>query len=248
MAKYAKWVGGTLGWAFGGPMGALLGFAIGAMLDTAEFEVQTSTGNTSSGPRRSASTYGDFSASLLVLSAAVMKADGKSLKSELDYVKKFFATQFGEAHAQQEMLLLKELLQKEIPLLQVCDQIRQAMPVAQRLQLLHYLFGIAQADGYVDKKEVDVIYTISTALGISTADFNSLKAMYFKDVNSDYKILELDSSAGDDELKKAYRRMALKYHPDKVSMLGDDVQKAAKEKFQKVQQAYENIRKQRGIS
>jgi DnaJ like chaperone protein len=246
MAKYGKWLGGTLGWAFGGPMGAFLGFAIGAMIDTAEFEVQTSRGG-STGPRRSVSTYGDFSASLLVLSAAVMKADGKTLKSELDYVKKFFAAQFGEVHAQREMLLLKELLQKEIPLLQVCGQIRQAMPIAQRLQLLHYLFGIAQADGYVDKKEVDVIYTISSALGISQADFNSLKAMYFKDVNSDYKILETEPSASDEDLKKAYRRMALKYHPDKVSMLGEDVQRAAKEKFQKVQQAYENIRKQRGV-
>ncbi len=247
MTKYGKWVGGTLGWAFGGPMGALLGFAIGAMLDTAEFEVQTNGTGPAAGARRSPSTYGDFSASLLVLSAAVMKADGKSLKSELDYVKKFFILQFGEAHAQQEMLLLKGLLQKEIPLLQVCAQIRQAMPVAQRLQLLHYLFGIAQADGYVDKKEVDVIYTIASGLGIPLADFNSLKAMYFRDVDSDYKILETEPSASDDELKKAYRRMALKYHPDKVSMLGEEVQKSAKEKFQKVQQAYENIKKQRGV-
>jgi DnaJ like chaperone protein len=248
-SKYAKWLGASLGWAFGGPVGALLGFGIGAVIDTAEFEVQTSNGGGfSAGARRTASTFGDFSASLLVLSAAVMKADGKSLKSELDYVKRFFVQQFGEAHALQEMSVLKDLLKKEIPLQQVCLQIKQFMPVAQRLQLLHYLFGIAQSDGLVDKKEVDVIYSISAYLGIPEADFKSLRAMYFRDVDSDYKILELDASASDEELKKAYRRMALKYHPDKVSQLGEEVQKAAKEKFQKVQEAYENLRKQRGIS
>jgi DnaJ like chaperone protein len=247
MTKYGKWLGGTLGWAFGGPVGALLGFAIGAMIDTAEFQVITTSGGASSGPGRPVSTSGDFSVSLLVLSAAVMKADGKQMKSELDYVRNFFIVQFGEAKAAQDMLLLKELLQKEIPLQQVCSQIRQFMPVAQRLQLIHYLFGIAQADKYVDKREVDVIGLIASYMGISQPDFNSLQAMYFRDVNSDYKILETDSSVSDEELKKAYRRMALKYHPDKVSLLGEDVQKAAKEKFQKVQQAYENIRKQRGI-
>jgi DnaJ like chaperone protein len=245
-AKFGKWVEGTLGWAFGGPIGALLGFAIGAVIDTAEFQVQTSSGPAFS-PRPRVSTYGDFSASLLILSAAVMKADGKHLKSELDFVKKFFVQNFGEAHAIQEMQMLKELLQKDIPLPEVCTQIRQFMPLPQRLQLLHYLFGIAQADGHVDKREVDVIQSISSYLGIPEPDFGSLKAMYFRDVDSDYKILETDASVSDEELKKAYRRMAVKYHPDKVSQLGEDVQRAAKEKFQRVQQAYDNIRKQRGI-
>jgi DnaJ like chaperone protein len=245
--KFAKWFGGALGWAFGGPIGALLGFAVGSLIDSAGFEVQTMGGADTSTAQRRPSTYGDFSASLLVLSAAVMKADGKFLKSELDYVRKFFALQFGEAHAQQEMLLLKELLRKEIPLQQVCLQIRQYMPAAERLQLLHYLFGIAKADGVVDKTEVDVIFTISSYLGIPQADFISLRAMYFRDVDRDYKILEIEAGASDEEVKKAYRRMAIKYHPDKVSQLGEEVQKAAKEKFQKLQDAYDNIRKQRGL-
>ncbi|MFI5150888.1 MAG: TerB family tellurite resistance protein [Bacteroidia bacterium] len=244
-AKFGKWVGGTLGWAFGGPVGALLGFAIGAVIDTAEFQAEP--GNTSGTQRTRVSTYGDFSASLLILSAAVMKADGKHLKSELDYVKNFFVQNFGAAHAMQEMQMLKDLLQKDIPLPEVCAQIRQFMPMAQRLQLLHYLFGIAQADGNVDKTEVSVIQSVAGYLGIAEADFISMKAMYFRDVDRDYQILETDPGVSDDDLKKAYRRMAVKYHPDKVSQLGEDVQRAAKEKFQSVQQAYDNIRKQRGI-
>ena len=122
------------------------------------------------------------------------------------------------------------------------------MPHSERLQIIHYLFGISKADGHVDELELNTIATIANYLNVSSADFNSLKAMYFKDINSDYKILEIEANAGDEDVKKAYRKMAVKFHPDKVAALGEEVQKAAKEKFQKVQQAYENIKKQRGLS
>ena len=144
--------------------------------------------------------------------------------------------------------MLREILKQDIPLQQVCQQIKQFMPVAERLQIIHYLFGISKADGSVDVLELQTIQTISNYLGVHPADFASLKAMYFRDVNSDYQILEIEPKASDEEVKKAYRRMAVKYHPDKVISLGEEVQKAAKEKFQKLQNAYENIKKQRGIS
>ncbi|HET6225528.1 MAG TPA: TerB family tellurite resistance protein [Bacteroidia bacterium] len=248
--KFGKWLGSGLGWALGGPLGAVLGFALGSAFDAADVTVQKSDGSsrvyTNTGTRSTAA--GDFAASLLVLSAAVMKSDGQTLKSELEFVKKFFVAQFGEQQAMEEIKLLKEILKQDIPLYDVCVQIKQYMPHAQRLQIIHYLFGISKADGHVHEKELDTIQTIANYLGINSNDFNSLKAMYFKDVDADYKILEVDASASIDEIKKAYRKMAVKFHPDKVLDLGEEVQKAAKEKFQKVQQAYENIKKQRGFS
>jgi len=243
--KFGKWVGSGLGWAFGGPLGAVLGFALGSAFDAADVTVQRDgkTTYSSSQPQ-----VGDFAASLLVLSAAVMKSDGKMMKSELEFVRKFLVQQFGEDHAMQQMLLLKEIIKQEIPLQQVCFQIKQYMPVAERLQIIHYLFGISKADGHVHELELQTIQTISNYLGINPADFGSLKAMYFRDVNSDYQILEIEPTASEEEIKKAYRRMAVKYHPDKVISLGEEVQKAAKEKFQVLQAAYENIKKQRGVS
>lgn len=238
--KFGKWLGGGLGWVMGGPLGAIIGFSIGSMFDNAEVVTSRQIGG--------ATGAGDFTAALLVLSAAVMKSDGRVMQTELDFVKRFLVKQFGEASAKQQLLLLKEIIKKEIPLHDVCLQIKHHMPQAARLQLLHYLFGISKADGHVHQTELDTIETIASYLAISAADMNSMKAMYFRDAGSDYRILEITPQATDEEVKKAYRKMAVKYHPDKVAHLGDDVQKGAKEKFQKVLDAYENIKKQRGMS
>ncbi len=241
MAKFGKWLGGGLGWAVGGPIGAIIGFALGSVLDDTKVVVN-------SGNFQNSTQVGDFSASLLVLAAAVMKADGAVLKAELEYVKKFFVKNFGLAHTQEQMLVLRELLKQDIPVKEVCTQIRQNMEHAARLQLVHFLFGVSSADGAVHKREVDVIAEIAGYLGVNSADFNSLKAMFFRDAESDYKILEIEKAATDEEVKKAYRRMAVKFHPDKVSHLGEDIQKDAKEKFQKVQAAYEHVKKERGMN
>ena len=113
--KFGKWLGGGLGWALGGPLGGIIGFALGSAFDGSE------TLNTENNQRTS---NGDFAMSLLVLSAAVMKSDGKMLKSELDFVKDFFTKQFGQENAAQQILMLKEILKKEIPLFDVCNQIK----------------------------------------------------------------------------------------------------------------------------
>jgi DnaJ like chaperone protein len=176
-----------------------------------------------------------------------MKADGKVVKSELDYVKQYFLKQFGSEQTQEHLLALREILKKDIPLQDVCLQIKAYTMYPARLQLLHLLFGVALVDGEIHAAELNVINQIASYLGIRTNDYLSIKAMFFKEVDGDYKILEIDKSATDDEVKKAYRRMAVKYHPDKVSHLGEEFQNGAKEKFQKVQEAFSNIKKQRGI-
>lgn len=237
--KYGKWVGGGLGWAVGGPIGGILGFAFGSMYDgmqSGKYAYQS--GSTS---------RGDFSASLLVLSAAVMKADNRVTKSELDYVKAFLIRQFGPEVGQQQLIMLREILKQEYNIADVSRQIGQFMDYSSRLQLLHYLFGLSSADGQTHKTEVELIESISAYLGIRTPDFKSIRAMFVKDINNAYQILEIEPSAIDEEIKKAYRSMAVKYHPDKVAHLGEDVKKAATEKFQMVQAAYEEIKKQRAF-
>lgn len=240
--KYGKWLAGGLGWAFGGPIGAILGFVLGSVYDNAD-EVTVTQGR-----GRTSSRSGDFAASLLVLTAAVMKADNRILKAELDYVKQFFLRQFGEHYAKEQLLVLREMLKQDIPVRDVCQQIKQHLDHPSRLQLLHYLFGIALSDGEAHPLEVKLIEEIADYLGINAADFGSIKAMFVKDTKAAYHILEIEQSATDDEVKKAYRKMAVKYHPDKVSHLGEEFQKAAKEKFQKVNDAFQQIKKERGFA
>lgn len=244
MAKFGKWIGGGLGWAFGGPIGGIIGFTIGSMFDGGSESYKKTPVTGYSGR----TTTGGYVMSLLVLVAAVMKADGKILKSELDYVKRFLVQNFGEASATEAIRMLRDLLQQTIPVNEVCRQIQQNMNYSARLQLLHFLYGIAQADGVVDPREKDLINLIGVDMGISGRDLSSIQAMFVPNTDSDYKILEIERSATDEEIKKAYRRMAMKYHPDKVIHLGEDFQKAANEKFQKVNQAYENIKKERKIA
>jgi len=245
MAGFGKWVGGGLGWAFGGPIGAFFGFALGSMFDKAQ---HTDAGSLNINQGRPQTMGGDFAASLLILSAAVMKADGKVLKSELDYVRLFLTRQFGQDKAASYVLELREILKKDIPTRDVAMQIRDYMDHSSRLQLYHYLWGIAMADNHLDSAEERLLEQLASYLRISQYDYQSIKAMFVKDVDSAYTILELTPQASVDEIKKAYRKMAVKYHPDKVSHLGDEYKKAAEDKFQKLNEAYESIKKQRGFN
>lgn len=250
--SFGKWIGGALGWAMGGPIGGVIGFALGAMADDKSFRTPGVQGK---GPNqkqpyqqyRHHTQSGDFASALLVLSAAVMKADQKLLKTELDFIREFFTKQFGSAAAAQQIGVLKELLKKDIPLREVCEQIRYYMEHSMRLQLLYYLFGIAKSDGHVDKSEMKVIAQIASYLGLTEKDYESLKAMHYKDSDSAYKILEIEKTSTDEDVKKAYRKMAMKYHPDKVRDLGEQYEKSAREKFVKVQDAYEHVKKERGM-
>lgn len=230
---------GGLGWALGGPVGGIIGFALASLAESnmSVQEVRQDARMTHAG---------DFGASLLVLCAVMMKADDKVLKSELDYVKAFYIRQFGLESAQQQMLLLREILKQEIKYQEVCAQIRSHLNYPTRLELMHLLFGIALSDGSVNAQELRLIEDIASQLGIQTTDFISLKAMFVKDKTAAYKILEVETTASEEEVKKAYRKMAIKYHPDKVHHLGPEFQKDANDKFKKISVAYEDIKKERG--
>ncbi len=241
MAGFSKWIGGGLGWAFFGPIGGLLGFALGAVIDNVEVKTVAQTG------QRMPTTMGDFMVSLLVLMAAVMKADGKIMRSELDFVKTYLSRNFNEDDTREALQLLKKLLEQEISLDEVCSQIKTSLNYPSRLELLHLLFGVAMSDKIVTKEELNIIEQIAHRLGITEGDLKSIKSMFIEDTNGAYQVLEIEKTATDEEVKKAYRKMAIKYHPDKVAYLGEDVKKSANEKIQKVNEAYEKIKKERGM-
>ncbi|MBP1630758.1 MAG: molecular chaperone DjiA [Bacteroidetes bacterium] len=234
-----KWITSIAGALIGGGfLGGIIGYAAGSLLEqliSKEYKGVTKQ-------------QGDFSISLLVLSASIMRADHKVMKSELDFVKEYLIRQFGAEHALNRLEILKELLNRDINIQEACNEIRYALPYSTKLQLLHYLFGIAIADNHCNEAEKNLISNIANLLGLTHSDYKTIEAMYFKNTDSAYTILQIERQASEEEIKKAYRKLALKYHPDKVATVGADAQRAAKEKFQQISNAYEQVKKERNIA
>ncbi len=235
--------------------GVIIGLFVGGLFDVDNKRRKSQNFRSGTNPedlfdfyQKRASSY-DIATMLMALSASVMKADGKVLRSELNYVKSFFQSQFGNRFQKEHLQVLKRFLDSSnIPLEKICQDIKYRMQAEVRLQLIHYLFGIAKADGDVSTSEISQIQRIAILLGVSNMEFDSIKNMFYRNVDSDYKILGIDANATDDEVKKAYRKMAIKFHPDKVASMGEVHEKGAKEKFQQIQEAYEAIKKQRGLN
>lgn len=238
-----KWIAAFLGYSFFRFPGALLGFIIGGVVErffsssSSWFEVGSQRPTTAA-----------FQLNLLALAATVIKADGSVKQQELQFVRNFFITNYGSQMASTIFEKFNEEVKKERQNIPELTQIfNQRAPYETRLQILHFLFGVANADGSISQTELSKVEQIAAALGIRPSDMESIKAMFVKATDSAYKILEISSSASDDEVKKAYRTMAKKYHPDKLQSKDPALIKGAQEKFQKVQEAYEAIQKERGL-
>ena len=228
-----KWLWGGLGWALGGPIGAIMGYALGSMTNPNRTHNQT--------------RGGDFGAAMLILFAAVMKADNELKKSELEFVKRFLIENFGTHYTKQRMELFKKILNQNIDVKKVCLQIKKHMDLNSKIQLIHVLFGLSNSDNEIHKSELNIISDIANFIGVGSSDFNSIKAMFIPNTKAAYQILGIDSDVDNSEIKLAYRKMAAKYHPDKVSHLGDDFSKVAEEKFKCINDAYQKIKKERNI-
>jgi DnaJ like chaperone protein len=229
--KWGKWIGGGLGWALFGPIGGLLGFAVGSIIDADE-NVSVKT------------TQGDFIASLLVLIAAVMKADGTVKRSELEYVKTFLRSVLSEKETLDA--LLREIIKKDIDLDPVCIQINRYLDYSSKMQLAYLLIELAQSDNEFSQAEKNVLILIFKKLELPLSTFQFLVK---KDITLEeaYNILGVSEKATDEEIKKAYRKLAMEHHPDRVAYLGEEIQKKAQEKFKKISEAYELIKNQRNI-
>lgn len=255
-----KWICAFIGLSFRGLPGAFIGFAVGMVIDsffgrnisTSHFRTRRSSGGGyqpfTGGAQRV--SLGDFEVNLLSLASIVIKADGKVSQEELDYVRAFFVQTYGKERANATFRTFNRVVkQRQVEMTRVANYLRSRTNYHMRLQILHFLFGIAMADGKVMDSELNVLHQIAHYLGINAHDFESIKAMFLKTKAGDeaYKILEVDKDASEAEIKKAYRTMVKKYHPDRLTGMDEAYIKGARKKFEKVQEAYEKIRKERAF-
>lgn len=240
-----RWILAVLGYSFFRFPGAILGFILGTIADN------MNAGKTRSGQSRFTRgpvTPADFELNLLSLASLVIKADGSVNQTELDYVRQYFVQAYGKERANATFKTFNEIVKKrEVSAQKIATALRQRMRYESRLQVIHFLFSIANADGHVAEAEVRTIQDIARHLAIQARDFESIKAMFFKNPDSAYKILEIDRSASNADIKKAYRDMVKKYHPDKLQHMDEAYQKGGEEKFRKVQEAYEQLQKERNF-
>ena len=267
-----KWIMTGLGWAVGGPIGALVFYFISSAVSSSlkkDNDVPKIDGTTRRHrPYQNTGSSSDVHVALIVLIAAVMKADGEVKHSELNYVKRFLASNYGEERAKELLLALRDIVKCDIPLHDVCRQIKENTDYTTRYHMVDFLCGLAVADGYLDAAEQHVMRTIVTGLGVNASDYASIYARH-SNFNSysgrrssgeggrnttgshmasdPYSILGLTSSATDDEVRKAYRRLAMKYHPDRVDNMGEEIKRNAEAQFKKINEAYETIRRTRGM-
>lgn len=267
-----KWIGGILGFIQGGPLGALAGFALGYLYERGMVQVGTNEpyiesdyyqnhARTRQKPQVDIGQRNSFLFSLLVLASYIIRADGKVMHSEMEYVRKFIRTNFGDAAVSQANDILRKLFDEqkrmdasqngsyEDIVMQSCDQISSNMDYSSRLQLLSFLAELCRADGVVANVEVDSLRKVAQRLRLNAQEVDSMLNLHDASTNLDaaYKVLGISPDATDDEVRKAYRQLALKHHPDRVATLGEDVRKAAEKKLQEINAAKDLIFKARGL-
>ncbi|HUH45833.1 MAG TPA: TerB family tellurite resistance protein [Arenibacter sp.] len=243
-----KWLAAILGYFMFRLPGAILGFMVGSFMDSLKRAGTGGGGSIFRDMTQQTVTPADFELNLLSLCSIVIKADGSVSQTEMDYVRQYFVSTYGKERANAIFRTFNEVVKKrEISAEKICSYLNQRTRYEVRLQLLHFLFGIAQADGSIRPAEINKIWEIAGYFRVSRIDFESIKAMFIKSADNSYKILEIDKSASDEEIKKAYRTMAKKYHPDRVNTENEAIKKGAEEKFKEVQRAYETIQKERNL-
>ena len=227
-----RWLFAILGYTLFRLPGAIIGFFLGSFFS----------------PRSIKISNRDFEINLLALASLVIKADGKVSQKELDFVRAYFVSAYGKNRANEVFKIFNQNFKnKGISLNKISNLFNLGLNYESKLQVIHFLFKIAKADGSISQQEINKLLEFSNLFKLSYADFLSIKAMFIKEVDNDYKILEVDKSASDEEIKKSYRSLAKKHHPDKVQHLGEAYVNAAQDKFQKIQKAYQNIKVKRGF-
>ncbi|MCI7598248.1 MAG: TerB family tellurite resistance protein [Prevotella sp.] len=291
-----KWIGGFLGFVGGGGvLGALAGFCLGALFDKALDAVNTPGSQPKDGVhsafgqnesyaytghnqqrRQEEGERNSFFFSLLVLASYIINVDGKVMHSEMEYVRNFLRSNWGEAAKEQGNEILKKLFRKQTEIgfasfhetiVEACLQIRSNMGYVVRLQLFHFLYEIACADGVVSQEEEQALLEVGRLLALSEADIMSMigrsgyggsghqsgyngsgsgyrsaaSGVDGSELAKAYRTLGISSSATDDEVRRAYRHLVLLYHSDKLA------EGASDEKIKEINAAKEIVYKSRNM-
>lgn len=247
----------VFGLAKGNLVGGFIGFIIGYIIE----EIVSGNLEISNKEvfKEKKYNYSDYQKNIIYLISEIVKADGYIHKKEIYFIKDFLLNQFGSIYTNKMLKTLKLAVDNSYDVEPIARNIRESIDIIQKTKLVRFLYGITIQNGAVSEAEKILVQKIANAIGLSKMEYENIvfqsrnkkensNQSSRKNTNSRFKqnafsILEIKESATIAEIKKAYRKMVLKYHPDKSDM-NDDI---ANEKFSAISEAYHSIKKQRGI-
>ncbi len=175
-----KVIAGVIGFFFGGPLGAILGFIIGSML----FSDENDSSNENEGNE---GTETNFKHSILVLLAEVMKADSKLMSCELDRVKatirRYYKT---EAEQKDALKQFQSILDKKYKIEAVCSNINKRLNYIAKSELIMELLAVAYADDVFQTNEEETIKKIIGYLNITAQEYKSIYMLFMKKYKQGY--------------------------------------------------------------
>ncbi len=184
------------------------------------------------------------------------KIDGRITKDEIQTIHRFF--QYNLHYNQTQMLWVKEIIKEATSsspsLDSLLEEFKSTFAYEPRLILLELVFQILYTKKDVPEDELQIARRIAAYLAISAYDQRTIEARFKygrqyttapgrDTVDRHYATLGLNKGASMEEIKKAYRKLSMKYHPDKVRHLGEEFQKIAEEKMKEINGAYEYFKK-----
>ena len=198
---------------------------------------------------REPEAYEDLARDLCALFIEVAHADGDVRREEVREIRRYFETSLGYGPESLQLVRghLKEFLARPPDLDAAARACGEQLPSDERRRLLDVLFELALVDGALQRSEREALRRAARGLGISEDDEQAIATLHLGDGDAHYAVLGLTPEATDAEVKRAFRQLAAEYHPDKAAHYGKQAAEQASRRFQEVRDAYEEIRRLRGL-
>ena len=251
MSWFGKILGGGIGFAMGGPLGAIIGVGLGHT-----FMDSGAGGRVASGAARLSSVetrQAIFFATTFAMLGKMAKADGRVSDAEIKVVNQFIRTRLSvdERARQFAINIFNDAKTNSTPFSAYAQQFGEQFTQERemRVMLFELLFELAMADGTLHPAEEALLEEALGPLGLSRELYDELRGKK-PDVDHLYSLLGVTGDVSDSELKRAWRKAVRDFHPDKIVSKGlpDEFTKFAEEKFKEVNDAYDTIMEHRSHS
>ena len=245
MSIWGKIIGGTTGFALGGPLGAIIGIMIGGSFDRSARKLSSS--NQISQQQK----QNVFALCIIVLSAKIAKADGQVTKEEIYTFKEKFNIQAEEMSEVSK--IFNEAKKSSFGFKNIADQVGNLFSDNKVLleQLLNNLFYIAEADGLTSINELKVLKSISQSFHFNETDFQRIFHSRLNNKESDpYKILGVTREDSDNNIRKKWIELSKEHHPDYLIAKGmpKEFIKEANKELSSINLAYDKIKELRDFN